>query len=624
MPDHIQLLPDHIANQIAAGEVIQRPASAVKEMLENAIDAGATQIHLIIRDAGKELIQIIDNGKGMSPIDARICFERHATSKIKSIDDLFAIRTMGFRGEALASIAAVAQVELKTKTATEEVGTCILIDSSTVRSQEACQTPAGTSIAIKNLFFNVPARRNFLKSNSVEMRHIVDEFTRVAMAYPDIAFRFTNNNTDVFNLDRGKLKQRIIALLGNQFSSKLVPVEEPTDFVQIAGFVGTPDVATKTRGNQYFFVNNRFIKSPYLTHAVTQAYRDLIGKDEFPLFVLFIDIEPKRVDINVHPTKQEIKFEDDRIIYSFVSSATKHALSKYSIAPSIDFNLDASIEGLSAVTQPFSQQTQEHTKGDFLFQSFTEKGQAHFLNKKEEIRGWKELYKIQEDFKKATPTEIEPSRPTEIEPSRPTEIKSNNNEQLMIPEEEFSPSYMQIRLSYVLISSRNGLLLIDQHLAHQRILYEQLEKAAMVPISIQKCLIPQTIELPPADALLLQDLLPDLLALGYELEPFGQHTFIIQGVPADVKSGNENSSIQKMLEAVKHTSNDVRLDKRERLVRTLAMQKAIPYGKKLAVSEMEKLMQDLFRCEQPQLSPIGKKVFAKLSSQDIEALIQHA
>jgi DNA mismatch repair protein MutL len=623
MPDIIGLLPDNIANQIAAGEVIQRPSSAVKEMLENAIDARATQIHLIIKDAGKELIQVNDNGKGMSPIDARLCFERHATSKIKSIDDLFAIRTMGFRGEALASIAAVAQVELKTRTENDEIGTCILIDNSTVRSQEPCQSSVGSSLAVKNLFFNVPARRNFLKTNTVEMRHIVDEFIRVAMANPAIGFQFTNNNNDIFNLEKGKLKQRIIALLGNNLMSKLVPVEEPTDFVQITGFVGTPDISTKTRGNQFFFVNDRFIKSPYLNHAVSQAYRELIGKDEFPLFVLFIDIEPKRVDINVHPTKQEIKFEDDRIIYSFVSSAVKHALSKYSIAPSLDFSLDSSIEHLTAVTQPFSRQTQEHTKGDFLFQSFTEKGQAHFLNKKEDVRHWKDMYKIQEQF---SGTALPENNQDENRPSAANtyDVKIETEQQTAFLKEEFTPSYTQINLSYIVVSTKTGFLLVDQQLAHQRILYERFEQVSSTPISIQKCLLPQTFELPPSDAILLLGMLPDLLELGYEVEEFGKNSFILQGIPADVKQGNEISSIEKILEAFKHASSDVRLDKRERLIRTLAMQRAIQHGKKLSEREMERLMQDLFVCEQPQLSPTGKKIFAKLSSHDIDVLINNA
>lgn len=614
MPDIIQLLTDNIANQIAAGEVIQRPASAVKEMLENAIDAGATQIHLIIKDAGKELIQVNDNGKGMSPTDARMCFERHATSKIKTIDDLFAIRTMGFRGEALASIAAVAQVELKTRTIQDEIGTCIQIENSTVKSQEPCQASVGTSLMVKNLFYNVPARRNFLKSNTAETRHIVDEFIRVAMAFPEIAFRFTNNNTDIFNLESGKQKQRIIGLLGNNLNTKLVPVEELTDVVTIKGYIASPDMATKTRGNQFFFVNNRFIKSAYLNHAVSQAYRELIAKDEFPMFVLFIDIEPKRVDINVHPTKQEIKFDDDKIIYSFVNSATKHALSKYSIAPSLDFSLDANIESLTAVSQPFNRDTQERTKGDFLFQSFGEKGRSHFLDKKEDIRHWKDLYKIQHEFQ----LQGDSSNEENIQ-----EVASNGNE-LEFQEEEFKQQFVQINQSFILATAKSGCIIIDQHLAHQRILYEQYEEANKQPITIQKCLIPFTIELQPADAILLQTILPDLKLLGYEIEEFGTNTYIIQGVASDVKTGNEKASIEKIIESYKHYASEVKLDKREKLIRTMAMQKAIDYGKKLSEYEMQELFQKLLLCEQPQLSPSGKKIFAKLNSNDILQLISHA
>ncbi|MDQ6761555.1 MAG: DNA mismatch repair endonuclease MutL, partial [Bacteroidota bacterium] len=336
MPDIITLLPENIANQIAAGEVIQRPASAVKELLENAVDAEATEIRLFINDAGKALIQVIDNGKGMSETDARMSFERHATSKIKNIDDLFHIKTMGFRGEALASIAGVAQVELKTKKTGESVGTCIEIENSVVISQEPVATNEGTNISMKNLFFNVPARRNFLKSNASELRHIIDEFIRVAMSFPAIFFSLTSNGQEVFHLEKGSLKQRIIQILGNNYNAKLVSVKEETDYLDIYGFVGKPETAKKTRGDQYFFVNNRFIKSPYLNHEVMNAFSDMIAKDSFPMYTLFIDLDPSKLDINVHPTKQEIKFEDEQIIYAFVQSAVKHALAQFSITPTLD------------------------------------------------------------------------------------------------------------------------------------------------------------------------------------------------------------------------------------------------------------------------------------------------
>ena len=354
MPDKITLLPDNIANQIAAGEVIQRPASAVKELLENAVDAGATEIRLIISDAGKSLVQVIDNGSGMTETDARMCFERHATSKIKNIEDLFHIRTMGFRGEALASMAAVAQVELKTKRAEDETGIYIEVENSMVKNQEPVAAANGTSIAMKNLFFNVPARRNFLKSNAAETRHIVDEFTRVAMSFPEILFTLTANNQQIFHLEAGSLKQRIVQLLGNTYNAKLVTVKEETDYMNIYGFVGKPETAKKTRGDQYFFVNNRFIRSAYLNHAVMNAYQEMIPSDSFPMYVLFIDLDPAVIDVNVHPTKQEIKFEDEKIIYAFVQAAVKHALAQFSVTPTLDFDLDASIQQLSSIQQPFT------------------------------------------------------------------------------------------------------------------------------------------------------------------------------------------------------------------------------------------------------------------------------
>ncbi|MDP9229182.1 MAG: DNA mismatch repair endonuclease MutL, partial [Bacteroidota bacterium] len=398
MPDKILLLPDNIANQIAAGEVIQRPASAVKELLENAVDAGATEIKLIVNDAGKSLIQVIDNGSGMSETDARMCFERHATSKINSIEDLFHIRTMGFRGEALASIAAVAQVELKTKRASDESGVYLEIENSVVKKQEPVAAPIGSNIAMKNLFFNVPARRNFLKSNAAELRHIVDEFTRVALAFPSIFFSLSSNGQQIFHLEAGSLKQRILQLLGNNYNAKLVTVKEETDYLNIYGFAGKPETARKTRGDQYFFVNNRFIKSAYLNHAVMNAYQQMITMDSFPMYVLFIDLDPEQVDVNVHPTKQEIKFEDEKIVYAFVQAAVKHALAQFSITPTLDFDLDSSIQELPSIQQPFTEQKQSAAISSSIFKTFTQKHQAHIIEpgKKSELKHWREFYESPE------------------------------------------------------------------------------------------------------------------------------------------------------------------------------------------------------------------------------------
>ena len=354
MADLIQLLPNHIANQIAAGEVIQRPANAVKELLENAVDAGATEIKLFVEDAGKALIQVVDNGKGMNERDARNSFERHATSKIREIEDLFKIKTMGFRGEALASIASVSQVIMRTKTAESELGTEIEIENSEVLKQEPCACPVGTSITMKNLFFNVPARRNFLKSNSVELKNIVDEFIHISLAHHDVFFSYTNNGQEVYHLEKGSLKQRIVQLMGNSFASKIVAVEEQTDYLNISGFIGKPETAKKTRGDQYLFVNSRFIRSSYLTHAIVSSFESMIPEKSFPFFAIFLELDPAKFDVNVHPTKQEIKFEDEKIIYAFIKSAIRHALAQFSIAPAIDFDLDPNIQQLDAVSNPFS------------------------------------------------------------------------------------------------------------------------------------------------------------------------------------------------------------------------------------------------------------------------------
>lgn len=590
MTDIIKLLPDTLANQIAAGEVIQRPASAVKEMLENAIDAKATEIHLIIKDAGKELIQIIDNGQGMSETDARMSFERHATSKIKSIDDLFSVRTMGFRGEALASIAAVARVELKTKQSGDETGSFIQIENGQVSKQEVCQTPVGTSISIKNLFYNVPARRNFLKSNTTEMRHIVEEFTRVAMAFPEVGFELSNNENTLFKVEKGNLKQRILALLGNSMNNKLVPVLEETAYLKISGFCGTPDAASKTRGQQFFFVNNRFIKSAYLNHAVNQAFRDLLPKDEFPFFVLFIDVDPIRIDINVHPTKQEIKFEEEKIIYAFVNSALKHALGKYSIIPSIDFNVDAEIENLSALSTTMNAERLHQTKNDFLFQSFTQKGKAHFLEKTNQGQQWKELYKIQETLE--------------------SEITHTHKE----------VDYFQISNTYIGFNQGDKIYLVHQQNAHERILFEKLSRAKEEPISVQKCLMPQTWELNASDAIVVNELLEEFLVLGYVIEAFGGNTFVIQGVPNDVRTGNEVASLERIIERYKFSAPTGRLDKRERLIKTLSKQRAVRVGKKLSQTEMDEIVQQLFSCNMPTHSPDNEKTMIVLSSNEIERL----
>jgi len=610
VPDKITLLPDNIANQIAAGEVIQRPASAVKELLENAVDAGATEIKLIIADAGKALLQVIDNGSGMSDTDARMCFERHATSKIKNIDDLFHIRTMGFRGEALASIAAVAQVELKTKRAEDETGVYIEVENSTVKKQEPVAAPIGTSIAMKNLFFNVPARRNFLKSNAAEMRHIVDEFTRVAMSFPEILFTLTANNQQVFHLEAGSLKQRIVQLLGNNYNAKLVTVKEETDYMNIYGFVGKPETAKKTRGDQYFFVNNRFIKSAYLNHAVMNAYQEMIPTDSFPMYVLFIDLDPTVVDVNVHPTKQEIKFEDEKIIYAFVQAAVKHALAQFSVTPTLDFELDASIQQLSSIQQPFTEDRQSAASSGSIFKGFTQKHQAHFIEKNDrnELKHWRDFYESPEPgvgSRESVPN-IGTALPTH-DPRLSTEMEVS-----------------QLLNTYITIPSGNGFLLIHQQAAHERVLYEQLITASKdKPIAAQRSLFPVTLELTPADVAVMEELIPDLQQLGYLIEPFGKNAFVIQGAPADVEGGNEKHIIDILLEQYKHFNPEVKFSKREKLVRSLARQQAIKSGNRLTEREMRQLVADLFACEQPNSTPDGNPTYLEFKQEQLEKMFRN-
>ncbi|HEY6064019.1 MAG TPA: DNA mismatch repair endonuclease MutL [Chitinophagaceae bacterium] len=603
MPDKILLLPDNIANQIAAGEVIQRPSSAVKELLENAVDAGAAEIKLIINDAGKSLVQVIDNGSGMSETDARMCFERHATSKITTIEDLFHIRTMGFRGEALASIAAVAQVELKTKRAGDETGVYIEVENSIVKKQEPIAAPVGTSIAMKNLFFNVPARRNFLKSNAAEMRHIVDEFTRVAMSFPEKLFTLTANNQQLFHLEAGSLKQRIVQLLGNNYNAKLVSVKEDTDYMNIYGFVGKPETAKKTRGDQYFFVNNRFIKSAYLNHAVMNAYQQMIPGDSFPMYVLFIDLDPTVVDVNVHPTKQEIKFEDEKIIYAFVQAAVKHALAQFSVTPTLDFDLDASIQQLPSVQQPFTEKKQEAATSTSIFKGFTQKHQAHFIEKSE-LKHWKDFYESPESGVGSQESKQEIGLTT-------------NDSRLTTTDVELT----QLLNTYITVPSKNGFLLIHQQSAHERVIYEQLKAASKdKPVATQRSMFPVTLELAPADSAILEEILADLQLLGYAIEPFGKNTFVIQGTPADVGQGNEKHIIDVLLEQYKHFSNEVKFSKREKLIRSLARQQSIKTGVRLTEREMRQLVNDLFACEQSNITPDGNPTYLEFKQEQLERM----
>jgi DNA mismatch repair protein MutL len=611
VPDVIQLLSDHIANQIAAGEVIQRPASAVKEMLENAIDAKATDIQLVIKDAGKELIQVIDNGAGMSPTDARMSFERHATSKIRSINDLFTIRTMGFRGEALASIAAVAQVEMRTRTSEMDAGTRLVIEGTEVKVAEPIATAVGTNLMVKNLFFNVPARRHFLKSNTTEFRHIIDEFTRIALAHPHIAFRLFHNSTEQFHLEAGNLKTRIVALLGNSYEKNLVPVEEQTDLLNIKGFIGKPEAATRTRGMQFFFINNRYIRNAYLNHAVINAYEGLIEKESFPFYVLFLDVDPARVDVNVHPTKQEVKFEDDRLMYTYLNAAVKHALARYNIAPSLDFTLSSEITQLSSVQLPSTDRDRDDVQKGYLYNNFTQKGQAHFIDKKEGLKHWQELYAVAKQ-----PTADTEAQSVSI-PSQPS-LHSDNDEPAN------SKNALLVQGSMLLTTVKSGLMLIHIRRAQERIWYERLlEEWNSGNTPSQQLLFPISYETAAPDALLLTEALDDLARIGFDIAPFGPKSFVIQGTPTALPSGEEKNLLDEVIEQLKHGASDAVNNKRSEMLLT-HMARRLSLNKQ-AIHQPEAqqaLIDELFACGQPEYTPDGKRVFTIIKREELDDMLR--
>jgi len=606
MSDIIQLLPDAVANQIAAGEVVQRPASAVKELVENAIDAGADKIQLILKDAGKALIQVIDNGCGMSLTDARMSFERHATSKIKKAEDLFAIRTMGFRGEAMASIAAIAQVELKTRRHEDELGTCILIEGSEVLSQEACSANTGTSISVKNLFYNTPARRNFLKSNPVEMRHIIDEFQRVALANPQIFFSLHNDGQEVYHLPASLLKQRIVHLFGNNYNQRLVPVEEDTTIIKLHGFVGKPEFARKTRGEQFFFVNNRFIKDAYLNHAVFTAYQELLPDECYPMYVLFIDIDPSKIDINVHPTKTEIKYQDEKSIYAIIRSAVKRSLGRYNITPSLDFDQENSIEHL-ITPKPFEEIIAPTIAFNPDFNPFAaekkiERELPPAFRTSGEYRSspipqnWDTLYEIS---KRAPSIQHKMHEEANIEVDE-QEITKSSERQLF-----------QIHNRFILSQIKSGFMLISQQAAHERVLYERFLQQLQSHSGVsQQSLFPQSVTLNSGDFELLKELLPDVRALGFDIREFGKNTVVVEGIPADLNNVGEEQLLEQLLEGFKNNLAILKLDKRDNLARSLARNAAIKAGTKMSLEEMNLLIDQLFACQMPNLALNGKPVIS--------------
>ncbi len=597
MPDIIQLLPDSIANQIAAGEVVQRPASAAKELMENAIDAKATSIKLIVKEAGKILLQVIDNGMGMSETDARMSLERHATSKIRKAEDLFTIRTMGFRGEALASMAAVSQLEMKTRLASQDLGTLLVVEGSEVKKQEAVACEVGTSISIKNLFYNIPARRNFLKSNPVELRHIIDEFHHLALAHPQVAFTFIQGDEIVYDLPPAKLTQRIITLFGKSYQEQLAACQEETTLVKVTGYIGRPEAARKTRGEQFIFVNQRFIKNNYLGHAVSSAFEGLLQDNSFPFYVLFIEIDPKHIDVNVHPTKTEIKFDDERAVYAVVRSAVKQALGAHNLSPALDF-----IGDVNMVNKLNS--SQSLTKEQYFNEQFGNSLQRSNLS------NWEKL------FEGETPSSRLFSNP-QPEPKVLMRFESSINKEGQIPVTE-EKTVFQLHQKYILREVKNGLMIIDQQSAHERVLFEKyMLQLKGSPGSSQQSLFPQAISLSASDFALVMEMELEIMTLGFRFEVFGKNTVLVSGIPTET-SGNEKELFEGLLEQFKLNQSELSIPLGENLAQSLAKRTSIKTGQKLLKEEMDAVVQGLFACRTPNFSPEGKPTFFIFDSAKIE------
>jgi DNA mismatch repair protein MutL len=597
MPDIIQLLPDSIANQIAAGEVVQRPASAVKELIENSIDAGAKTIKLIVKEAGKTLLQVIDDGMGMSETDARMSLERHATSKIRKAEDLFALHTMGFRGEALASIAAVAQVEIKTRLADHELGTCLVVEGSEVKKQEPVACEKGTSISVKNLFYNIPARRNFLKSNPVELRHIIDEFQRLALANPEVSFSFFQSDEVVHDLPPGKLSQRIVNLFGKSYQEQLAVCHEETTLIKVTGYVGKPDFARKTRGEQFLFVNRRFIRSNYLHHAVMNAFEGLLPDNSFPFYVIFIEIDPKHIDVNVHPTKTEIKFDDERAVYAVVRSAVRQAIGSHNLTPGLDFNADINI--ISKLNHATSKSNEIYFEERFSTA-------LHRSNQ----NNWEKLF---EGNLEATPHR-------EALPDVQTlrfESAINNADKNDVQEEKI---LFQLHYCYVVRQVKSGMMILDQQAAHERILFEKfLHQLNTKSAESQQSLFPQTITLSASDFALVLEMEREIAALGFRFEVFGKNTLLVNGVPSNLISTREKELFEGLIEQFKINQSELAVPIQENLARSLARRAGIKTGQKLAREEMQALIDGLFACNTPNYSPDGRPTFFIFELNKIES-----
>jgi DNA mismatch repair protein MutL len=607
MSDIINLLPDSVANQIAAGEVVQRPASAVKELLENAIDAGADNIKLVIRDAGKALIQVIDNGRGMSPTDARMSFERHATSKIKQAKDLFDIRTMGFRGEALASIAAIAHVELKTRQHDQSMGTQIIIEGSSIIEQTEIATQAGSIFSIKNLFFNTPARRNFLKSNVAEIRHIQEEFNRVALMHPDIAFSFYDEDRRKSVLGQGSLKKRIVELFGKNLNTKILTVEEKTDYIEISGFVGKPETARKTRGEQYFFVNKRFIKHPYLNHAIQSAFEELIPEGYFPSYFINFEIDPQKIDVNIHPTKTMVNFQDERTIYQILRASVKMTLGKYAFSPQLDFEREMSFDTpLPSGVEP--KQPQIHINPDYNpFESSEnrnpksgstwsppEKTERELSNES----NWQQLYEGLDNAQNQV------------------SVRSNLDEEPILDISQMQ--LFQIEGQYIAAAVAGGLLLIDQRAAHERVLYDRFSDImSQDSPACQRKIFPEIVAFSAADMDLIKELWDEIHKLGFELKVLDDNEIQILGAPPDIVNEASDRILEGMLEHYKNNQIEVRLDKKSNILLSMAKNLSVRTGQVLEGEEMTALVEALFECSEHAYSPSGQKTMTKIGIDEL-------
>ncbi len=593
MEDIITLLPDHVANQIAAGEVIQRPASIVKELLENAVDAHATSIQLIIKDSGKTLIQVVDDGIGMSSTDIRMAFERHATSKIKVANDLFSLHSKGFRGEALASIAAVAHVETHSRRAEDDVASFLRIEGSTVLEQEISTAPKGTSIAVKNLFFNIPARRNFLKSNTVELRHIIDEFHRVAMAHSDIHFSLLQNGTELFDLPITNLRKRVVGIFGGKTDEKLVPVSEKTTLALIEGFIVKPEFAKRTRGQQFFFVNQRFIKSHFLHHAILAAFEGLIPKGVHPGYFIYLQLDPKTIDINIHPTKTEVKFEDEQSLYAILRSAIKHSLGLFQVSPTLDFNRDATLDvpyhlkNKSPVVPPIAV--------DANFNPFNDAAQTA----KKETKGWTSIYS---DLNANTVDWMAPTPESTLD--------------LNVPE---APRVFQLFSKFIVCALKSSLLVIDQRRAHQRVLYERfLTSITTKKAASQQLLFPITVVIDQIQKTIFNDSQDIFEALGFQIEVKETYELVITGAPELCAAENIEKLFETVLNTDQQGKDNQAFSQADIIAKSMAKFMAIPAGKPLEVSEQQALLDDLFGCKETLVSPFNRQIFITLEKEDLE------